>query len=88
MKLVDLGEPASFLDHEYLGCTQRECKSNGEENKKMFESGKSARATGKLLGWETSHAKIVAWSCDMQGHAKKCVELCCELACKKKTEQL
>ena len=28
MKLVDLGEPASFLDHVYLGCTQRECKVN------------------------------------------------------------
>ena len=28
MKLVDLGEPTSFLDHENLGCTQRECKSN------------------------------------------------------------
>ena len=26
MKLVDLGEPTSFLDHGYLGCTQRECK--------------------------------------------------------------
>ena len=28
MKLVDLGEPTSFFDHVYLGCTQRECKSN------------------------------------------------------------
>ena len=26
MKDVDLGEPTSFLDHLYLGCTQRECK--------------------------------------------------------------
>ena len=26
MKDVDLGEPTSFLDHVYLGCTQRECK--------------------------------------------------------------
>ena len=25
MKFVDLGEPTSFLDHVYLGCTQREC---------------------------------------------------------------
>ena len=24
MKLVDLGEPTSFIDHGYLGCTQRE----------------------------------------------------------------
>ena len=31
-KEVDLGEPTSFLDHVYLGCTQRQCeisKSNG-----------------------------------------------------------
>ena len=37
MKFVDLGEPTSFLDHENLGCTQRECKENEriiEYNKK------------------------------------------------------
>ena len=26
MKIVDNDEPTSFLDHVYLGCTQRECK--------------------------------------------------------------
>ena len=26
MKDVDLEEPTSFLDHVYLGCTQRECQ--------------------------------------------------------------
>ena len=26
MKGVDLLEPTSFLDHVYLGCTQRECQ--------------------------------------------------------------
>ena len=26
-KEVDLGEPTSFLDHVYLGCTQRECRN-------------------------------------------------------------
>ena len=25
-KEVDLGEPTSFLDHVYLGCTQRQCE--------------------------------------------------------------
>ena len=25
-KKVDLGEPTSFLDHVYLGCTQRQCE--------------------------------------------------------------
>ena len=28
MKNVDLDETTSFLDHVYLGCTQRECKPN------------------------------------------------------------
>ena len=31
MKRVDLGEPTSFLDHVYLGCTQRQC-----ENKQRY----------------------------------------------------
>ena len=25
-KDVDLGEPTSFVDHVYLGCTQRQCE--------------------------------------------------------------
>ena len=25
-KEVDLGKPTSFLDHVYLGCTQRQCQ--------------------------------------------------------------
>ena len=25
-KEVDLGEPTSFVDHVYLGCTQRQCE--------------------------------------------------------------
>ena len=27
-KLGVLGEPTSFVDHVYLGCTERECKPN------------------------------------------------------------
>ena len=50
----------------------------------MFESRISAGATEKLPVWEKPHAMTVAWSHDMEGHAKKCVERCCELA-KKKT---
>ena len=40
-KLVDLGEPTSFLDHVYLGCTQRECKANesiSDQYRQMFDS--------------------------------------------------
>ena len=90
MKLVDLGEPTPFLDHVYLGCTQRECKSNEsifEVFKKMFASRTSAGATEKLLRCDKSHSKAVAWSYDMEGHAKKCVERYCEVA-NKKVEQL
>ena len=52
MKDVDLNE-TSFLDHVYLGCTQRECKPNDtiiEQYKGMFESRTSAGATEKLPG--------------------------------------
>ena len=39
-KDMDIEEPTSFLDHVYLGCTQRECKPNekiiGQYNK-MFD---------------------------------------------------
>ena len=50
MKDVDILEPTKFLDHVYLGCTQRECKPNekiGQYNK-MFESRISAGATEQL----------------------------------------
>ena len=49
----------------------------------MFESLISAGATEKLHGWEKPHAKTVAWSYDMEEHAKKCVERYCELANKR-----
>ena len=53
-KNADLDEPASFLDHVCLGCTQRACKPNEivEEYTKMFESCISAETTEKLPGWE------------------------------------
>ena len=85
MNDVDLEEPASFLDHVYLGCTQRECKISDEivaNHRDMFESRISSvgakeklpesKATGKLDA-ET----ISSWSYDMEGHATKCVERCC-----------
>ena len=40
-KEVDLGEPTSFLDHENLGCTQRQCeisKDIVDNYRAMFES--------------------------------------------------
>ena len=76
IKEVDLGEPASFLVHLNLGCTQRQCeisKDTVDNCRAMFESRISAVVTEKLPYSET-------WSHDMEGHAKKCVERYCELA--------
>ena len=90
MKNVDFGEPISFFDHENLGCAQRECKPNEntiERYTKMFESRISARTIDKLPGWQNTHAQTVAWSYDMEGHARKCVERYLKLA-NKKAEQL
>ena len=87
-KEVDLGEPTSFLDHVYLGCTERQCeisKDIVDNYRTMFESRISARRTEKLPYSE--NLRISSWSYDMEGHAKKCVELYCELA-NKTTQQL
>ena len=73
---VGLDEPTSFLDHVFLGCTQRECKPNKillRSTEKMFESRISPGATEKLPGREKPHAKTVAWSFDMEGHVQQCV---------------
>ena len=45
LKDVDLGEPTSFRDHVYLGCTQRECKPSKDivdNYRNMFEFRMSA----------------------------------------------
>ena len=87
-KEVDLGEPTSFLDHENLGCTRRHCevsKDIVDNYRAMFESRISAGATEKLPCSE--NLSISPWSYDMEGHAKKCVERCCELS-NKTTQQL
>ena len=83
MKNLDLVEPTSFLDHVYLGCTQWECRPNEiieKEHKNVRITYSCTRATEKLLGWQEPHAHTVAASCDMEGHAQKCVERYFELA--------
>ena len=83
MKDVDLGEPTSFLDHVYLGCTQRECQTRKDVvdyYRHMFESKISAGATEKVFYSEKLGATISSCSYDMEGQAKKCVERYCELA--------
>ena len=80
-KEVDLGEPTSFLDHVYLGCTQRHCeisKDIVDNYRTIFESRISAAGVEKLP--YPQNLRISSWSYDMEGHAKKCVERYCELA--------
>ena len=87
-KEVDLGEPTSFVDHVYLGCTQRQCeisKDVVDNYKAMFDSRISAVRVEKLPF--PQNLRISSWSYDMAGHAKKCVERYCELA-NKTTQQL
>ena len=76
---VDLGEPTSFLDHVYLGCSQRECqisKDMVDNYRSMFESMMSVgtketlpetKATGKPYA-ET----ISSWS---YGIGRSCKEV-------------
>ena len=87
-KEVDLGEPTSFLDHVYLGCTHRQSeisKDIVDNYRTMFESRISAGGTEKLPF--PQNLRISSWSYDMEGHANKCVDRYCELA-NKTTQQL
>ena len=50
-KKFDLGEPTSFLDHLYLGCTQRQCeisKDMVDNYRTMFESRISAGSNREI----------------------------------------
>ena len=81
-------EPTSFLDHVYLGCTQRQCqisKDIVDNYRTMVESRISAGGLEKLPF--SQNLRTSSWSYDMVGHAKKCVERYCELA-NKTTQQL
>ena len=62
-KEVDWGEPTSFLDHVYLGCTQRQCeisKDMIDNYRTTFESRISAGGTEKLPCSE--NMSISSWS--------------------------
>ena len=74
-KEVDLGEPTSFLDHVYLGCTRRQCQTSKDivdNHRTMFKSRISAGGGEKLSF--PQNLRIPSLSCDMAGHAKKYVE--------------
>ena len=66
MRHVGLQKPTSFLDEVSLGCTRREGKTEQklpDEHRKMFQS--------TVSDPEKSSAIAIAWSYDMEGHAKK-----------------
>ena len=70
-KEVDLGDSTSFLDHVYLGCTQRQCeisKDIVDNYRTMCEPRISAGRTEKLPYSE--NLRFSTWSSDMAGHAK------------------
>ena len=65
-KEVDLGEPTSFLDHVYFGCTQRQCEVSQDivdNYRTMFESRISAGRLEKLPF--SQNIRISSWSYDM-----------------------
>ena len=82
-----MGEPTSFLDHVYLGCTQRQrqvSKDIVDNYRTMFES----RISGGVEKVPfPQNLRISSWSYDIEGQAMKCVEQYCELT-NKTTQQL
>ena len=79
MKIVGFDDSTSFIDHVYWGSTESDCKSNEtpiEQYKKMFES-RISDGTNTCMG-KTLRTKV-AWSYDVEGHVRKCVERCYEL---------
>ena len=73
-KEVDLGEPTLFVDHAYLGCTQRQCqisKDIVDNYKTMFLSHEFPRSELKtaMLG-KSVHLFVVL------RYGRSCQEMC------------
>ena len=89
MKQVDSRGPTSFLDHVYLGCTQRECETIHDivDNcRSLLGSRIPAGATENLPSSGRPEANISTWSYDVEGHTTTCVECYRELS-NKTTQQ-
>ena len=88
-KEVDLGEPTSFLDHVYLGCTQRQC----EISKDIVGQSQNHVRFANFSGCEQKNFHSLKIFVFLDGlmiwkvMQRKCVERYCELA-NKTTQQL
>ena len=89
---VYLGEPTLFLDHVYLVALEENVKSvmallQTTEicSNPGFCAGTKEKLPTRASGKPDAET-ISSWSCDMEGHTKKCVERYCELA-NKTTQQ-
>ena len=86
LKYVDLREATWCFDHVYSGCTQRQSQISTDiaDNYKFVRILDFCWICGILPEiWASRKLDantISSWSCDMEGHAKKCVERYCELA--------
>ena len=75
LRNVDLDEPTSFLDHEYWGCTQSECKPSEtivEQHREMLNHVFLLEHLTNYQGGKKKKtvAKTVAWSYDMEGRVR------------------
>ena len=70
MEDVDLGEPTSFLDHVYLGCTQRECQickhivaNDGVAFESWISTGAKEKTSDQSFGetWCRNNIFLVLW---------------------------
>ena len=73
-KEVDLGEPTSFLDYGYFGCTQRQCEIKQRycwqlQNHVWIQSFRKSNWKTTMLG-KSVYFFVVLW------HGRSCQELC------------
>ena len=73
-KGVDLGEPTSFLDHVYLGCTQRQCEISKDivdnsQNHVWIQNFLRGHRKITMLG-KSAYFFMVLW------HGRSCEEMC------------
>ena len=73
-KEVDLGEPTSFLDHVYLGCTQRQCEKSKDIVDNYRTNVESRISVGRsreiTISSKSSYFFMVLW------HGCSCKDVC------------